>query len=182
VRSLGLVTFVFALALSACGGTRGPVLHAGEAVAEHDRGVADAETWMTLEAQHARVRVPRGWHYAKRDGALVAESPDRKAAIVLTGVTSKSELASTLRTIGTKFAIEKVLFRKQPREAKLHGIDVSIVEDGDAVCQGKPAAIALVVGDAPGRRGVVVLFAFALDDGEAHDTALIDAANSLRPA
>jgi hypothetical protein len=170
------------LAFVACGGSRapkGPVVAVG-GVANTPTEVADDATWMTLATHAARMRIPTGWQYAEQGGTLVAHPDDKRAAIVMLGADSKEELEAKVRAIGARYQIEKVDFGK-PKPGKLHGIDVVMYEDMVASSGGEPADVFVLLGEAPNGLGVVIVFVMAWDATQAHDPAIIDAANSLRP-
>jgi hypothetical protein len=162
----------------ACSSSRGPVARAG--ASGEASGLADDGTWLGLEAQGARLRAPTGWTWTRRGDRFVAEPTDRKAALVLAGATSVLELATLLRTIGAEHGVDR-LELGTGRRATLHGIPVVVYEDQAAESSSKPVDVLTLVGDAPSGRGVVVVVVLASDLTQAHDVALIDAANSLRP-
>ena len=169
----------FACGCSSSSAPKGPVVAVGGA-ANTPPAVADDATWMTLATHGARMRIPDGWQYAQEGGALVAHPQDRRAAIVMLGADSKDELAAKVKAIGAQYKIEQVEFGK-PKPGKLHGIDVVMYEDMAAVSEGAPADVFVMLGEAPNGLGVVIVFVMAWDATQAHDPAIIDAANSLRP-
>jgi hypothetical protein len=170
------------LLLAACGSSappKGPVVATGGA-SETPPAVADDATWMTRATHGARMRIPNGWQYVQQGGALVAHPQDKRAAIVLLGADSKAELETKVRALGAQYKIEKVDFGK-PKPGNLHGIDVVMYEDMVAVSEGAPADVFVLLGEAPKGTGVVIVFVMAWDATQAHDPAIIEAANTLRP-
>lgn len=142
--------------------------------------VAGADTWMTLAAQGARMKVPAGWSIEKSGDALLAKPKDGSAAIVFAGATTKREIETALRSIGDRFRVDGVDYAKG-RPARVHGIPVVVYEDMAATTTRTPADVLVMVGDAPNGKGVVMVFVMAFDESQAHDLAIIDAANSLSP-
>ena len=175
---------VVALTSAGCGAAaiKGPVVQPASAETTTAPGVADDDTWMTLGAQGARMKIPAGWSFTRRGDALIATPPDGKAAIVFSGATTREELDARLRSIGQRFQLDGVDFRKSARKASVHGIDVAVFEDMAAETAGTPADVLVLLGDAPNGRGVVVVFVMAWDASQAHDLDIIAAANSLRPS
>ena len=175
--------FVVALTVVGCGAssTQGPVVKAGTDEAATPPGTADEGTWMTLAAQGAQMKIPSGWSWTRKGDALVAKPKDGKAAMVFAGAATREELEARVRSIGEGFRLDEVDFRKNGRKANLHGIDVAVFEDMAAETSGTPADVLVMLGDAPNGRGVVMVFVMAWDASQAHDLAIIDAANSLRP-
>jgi hypothetical protein len=144
------------------------------------RGVADDGTWLALATQGARLRAPAGWSWTRRGDRFVAQPSDRKAALVLAGATSREELATLLRAIGAEHGVDR-LELGTGRRATLNGIPIVVYEDQAAESATNPVDVLTLVGDAPSGHGVVVVVVLASDLTQAHDVALIDAANSLRP-
>ena len=179
-----VVSLVSAGLAIGCGGTvgplKGPVVAAGSPETATPPGTADDATWMTLAPQGARMRIPSGWSWARKGQALVARSGDKKAAIVFLGATTKQELDAQVRAIGDEFKTDQVDFTKG-RPGKLHGIDVVMYEDMAAANAGTPADVFVMLGDAPNGHGVLMVFVMAWDATQAHDPAIIEAANSLQP-
>ena len=175
--------FLVSVGLLGCEGTaapKGPVVAMDSDDSATAPGTADDATWMTLAAQGARMRIPAGWSWTRKGQALVARAADKKAAIVLLGATTKQELEAKVRAVGDEFKTDQVDFGKG-RPAKLHGIDVVMYEDMAASNAGTPADVFVMLGDAPNGHGVLMVFVMAWDATQAHDPAIIEAANSLSP-
>lgn len=190
LRSLSLASWLSLVALASvcsagvgCGGgggfPKGAVVQAGGGSAEGSTAaVADDDTWLSLATVGARMKVPAGWRYSRKGDALVAEPVDKKAAIVFVGAGTAKDFEAKVRAVGADYKIDKVDFGK-PRPGTLHGIAVTSYEDMVAESNGTPVDVFVMTGDAP--KGMVMVFVMAWDETQAHDPAIIDAANSLRP-
>lgn len=147
-----------------------------------DRGVATAETWVALEAYGAKIKVPRGWEFARKDAIVAGVAKDAHGAWIVAGAKSRADAKEKLALGLQEMKIDLGEVTDPQRDVVLHGIAFARQDFHAAAVEGKPAHVVVLAADAlPNGRGILVFIGYALASDEATRDELAEAIASLSP-
>jgi hypothetical protein len=148
-----------------------------------DRGVASNETWVALEQYGTKIKVPRGWEFARKEAIVAGVAKDARGAWIIAGTKTKAEAKEKLALGLREMKIELGEVTDPQREVVVHGIPFARQDFRSAAVEGKPAFVVVLAGDSlPGGQGILVFIGYALVGDDAAKDELTEAISSVSPS
>jgi hypothetical protein len=176
VRALAAAVAISSFALAiACTPKTQPVTTA-------DKGVAEKETWVALDGYGAKLRIPKGWTFERRESIIASVEQGERGAWFIAGTQTKEEAKQAL-TKGLKTLEIDLGEETSPRrDVIINGLTFARQDFDAARARNKPAHVVVLAADSvPNSKGFIVFIGYAHDDAIAVRADLQEAVKSLRP-
>jgi hypothetical protein len=142
----------------------------------------NAET-KTHPSAKVSIDVPSGWKMSSKGDVMTVTDPTQEVGFILL-VSDGNDLQKAIAALDAevgKVAKDIRWASKEPSPTKLNGMD-ALENEGSAVIEGKPAAIAVVLVKTPANKYLLVLGAVDAAKKAAHDAELEHFVTSIKPA
>lgn len=148
-----------------------------------DKGVATGETWVALEEFGTKIKVPRGWEFARKQSIVASFAKDGRGAWVVAGTHTKADAKEKLALGLQELKIDLGEVNDPQHDVVLNGITFARQDFTAARVDGKLARVVVLAADTlPSGHGIVVFIGYALNGDETIQGELREAIASLSPA
>jgi len=146
-----------------------------------EKGVAEKETWVALDDYGAKIRIPKGWKFARRSAMVASVAEEDRGAWVIAGTQTKEEAKQALTIALETLQIELGEETSPRKDVVINGLSFARQDFDAARAKGKPAQVVVLAADALGGKGFIVFLGYAHADAIAVRAELQEAVKSLSP-